>query len=77
MKIEITCPSCGYNSYRALNNRTQREVVLVIAKCADGSFNIDVVEDNYFETYDSFEEVQFDYSLYTLLEVTGSNCVSR
>lgn len=76
MKIEITCPSCGYNSYKALNNRTGAEVEVVISKCADGSFNIDVVKDSYYEAYDSFDEVQFNYSLYTLLEVTGSNCVS-
>lgn len=36
MIIEVSCPQCGYNEYRALNTTTQKEVTITISKCETG-----------------------------------------
>jgi len=75
MIIEISCPQCGYNEYRALNTTTQKEVTIRISKCEIGC-ELEIPEEEIFETHKDFKDLLLD-SRYKILEQTSSNCITE
>lgn len=74
MDLKISCPQCGYNEYKALNTKTEKEVTIIISKCETTGCDLEIPQD---EFYDKFEN-QCDLcipSYYTILEQTLSDCM--
>lgn len=73
MNLKISCPQCGFNEYKALNTKTNKEVTITISKCETTGCDIQIPID---DLQDKFEN-QYDLcvpSYYKILEQTLSDC---
>ena len=73
MDLKISCPQCGYNEYKALNTKTNKEVTITITKCETTSCVLLIPEDEIDNTFDQQGDLCIP-SYYTILEQTLSNC---
>jgi len=74
MKLEISCPQCGYNEYRALNTKTNQEVTITISKCETTGCDVSIMKDDYFNKFQDQEDLLIPF-YYEILEQTLSNCM--
>jgi uncharacterized Zn finger protein len=74
MKLEITCPQCGYNEYKAYNTTSNKEVTIVISKCETTGCDLQIIEEDVFMTFENQNDLMID-SRYKLLEQTFSDCI--
>ena len=73
MNLTISCPQCGYNEYKALNTKTNKEVTIIISKCETTACELEIPEDEVFNTFSRQEDLCLP-SHYKILEQTFSNC---
>ncbi len=73
MNLKISCPQCGYNEYKALNTKTNKEVLITISKCETTGCELEISEDEVFNTFSRQEDLCLP-SHYTILEQTLSDC---
>lgn len=45
MNLTVSCPQCGFNKYKALNTKTNKEVTIIISKCETTSCELEIPED--------------------------------
>ncbi|ELY2018454.1 hypothetical protein SL053_002382 [Flavobacterium psychrophilum] len=75
MYLDIKCPNCGYNSYNVLNVKTNKEVIMTISKCEPTGCSLQIPEDNIFDEYETFSELQiFSEKRYKIIEMINSDC---
>ena len=74
MNLTISCPQCGYNEYKALNTKTNKEVIIIISKCETTSCILQIPEDDIDYTFDQQADLVIP-SCYLILEQTLSNCL--
>ena len=75
MNLTISCPQCGYNEYKALNTKTNKEVTITISKCETTYCNLDIPEDEIFDTFDNQESLCIPKH-YVILKQTLSDCLT-
>ncbi len=73
MDLSISCPQCGFNKYRALNTKTNKEVTIIISKCETTACELEIIEDEVYNTFSRQEDLCIQ-SHYKILEQTFSNC---
>lgn len=74
MNLFISCPQCGYNEYKALNTKTNKEVTITISKCETTGCELQVPEDNVYNTFETQDELSI-LKHYTILEQTHTDCM--
>lgn len=74
MNLTISCPQCGYNEFKALNTKTNKEVVIIISKCETTACELEIPEDGVFNTFSRQEDLYLP-SYYIILEQTLSDCL--
>lgn len=74
MNLSISCPQCGYNEYKALNTKTNREVTIIISKCETTGCELQIPEDGVFNTFERQEDLYLQ-SHYDIIEQTLSDCM--
>lgn len=74
MDLSISCPQCGFNKYRALNTKTNKEVTIVISKCETTGCILQIPDDEIDDTFDQQVDLILP-SYYTILEQTLSDCM--
>ena len=74
MDLSISCPQCGYNEYKALNTKTNKEVTIIISKCETTACELEITEDEVYNTFSSQEDLCLP-SHYVILEQTLSDCL--
>ena len=74
MNLPISCPQCGYNEYKALNTKTNKEVTIIISKCETTACELQIPEDEIDNTFERQEDLCLP-SHYTILEQTLSDCL--
>ena len=74
MNLTIYCPQCGYNEYKALNTKTNKEVTIIISKCETTACELQIPEDEIDNTFERQEDLCLP-SHYTILEQTLSDCL--
>ena len=52
MNLTISCPQCGYNEYKALNTKTNKEVTIIISKCETTACELQIPEDEIDNTFE-------------------------
>jgi hypothetical protein len=71
----IQCPQCGFNSYKALNVKTNKEVTITISKCESGGCSIQIPEDDIWEEYGHFDDILlYSENRYKILEMIETDC---
>jgi uncharacterized Zn finger protein len=73
MNLTITCPQCGYNQYKALNTKTNKEITIIISKCETTACELEIPEDEVFNTFNRQEDLCLP-SRYVLISQTLSDC---
>ena len=73
MNLTISCPQCGYNEYKALNTKTNKEVRIIISKCETTACELEIPEDEVFNTFSRQEDLYLPNN-YDILEQTLSDC---
>mgnify|MGYP006329813065 CR=1 FL=1 len=73
MNLTISCPQCGYNEYKALNTKTNKEVRIIISKCETTACELEIPEDEVFNTFSRQEDLCLPNN-YDILEQTLSDC---
>ena len=56
MNLTISCPQCGYNEYKALNTKTNKEVTIIISKCETTACELQIPEDEIDNTCERQED---------------------
>lgn len=74
MNLTISCPQCGYNQYKALNTKTNKEVTIIISKCETTACELEIPDDEVYNTFSRQEDL-FLPNHYTILEQTLSDCL--
>lgn len=74
MNLTISCPQCGYNEYKALNTKTNQEVTIIISKCETTACELQILEDEVFNTFNRQEDLCIP-NHYQILEQTLSDCI--
>ena len=74
MDLKISCPQCGYNEYKALNTKTNKEVTITISKCETTACELEITEDGVYNTFSRQEDLCLP-NHYTILEQTLSDCL--
>lgn len=75
MNLTIQCPQCGFNSYKALNVKTNKEVIMTISKCESGSCSIQIPEDNVWEEHGQFDDIiLYSEKRYKILQMIETDC---
>lgn len=75
MYIQIQCPNCGYNSYKVLNVKTNKEVIMTISKCEPMGCTLQIPEDDIIIEYETFSDLQvFSENKYKIIEMIATDC---
>lgn len=74
MLLEISCPECGFNEYKAVNTTSNKEVTIIISKCETTGCELQVLEEDVYMTFENQDDLIID-SCYKILEQTESNCL--
>ena len=74
MNLIISCPQCGYNQYKALNTKTNKEVTIIISKCETTACELEIPEDEVFNTFSRQEDLCLP-SCYKIISQTLLDCL--
>ncbi len=77
MNLTIECPQCGFNSYKALNVKTNKEVTMTISKCESGGCALQIPEDDVWEEHENFNDIiLYSEKSYLIIEMLETDCFS-
>jgi len=75
MKLEINCPECGYNTYKAIHLLSGEELNVTVSKCDNGSCDL-IVEGLEPEHYEDFNEMSIWFNgRFEITETISINCI--
>jgi hypothetical protein len=75
MRVEISCPKCGYNRYRVRKFSTGQELITTISKCDDGSCDLDIENEEPIHEQDFDDLKAFFEKSFEIIECIETDCV--